>query len=157
MSKVKTPYKENRHRVSTEVNRGPSSQEKTMTPVLRMWAPPGSQWCWITFTVIDSVPSSTLCRLWFPHTSHSFLPSLTFFTFHKHTDHGNRGSQSKDKMWPCSVGKVTVFGPAWGGRLRGLCGPDMVGLWWGTRQSSWYDHRGLGQMAITVWIRPEEP
>lgn len=88
---------------------------------------------------------------------HSFQVLFSLHFINIWINHGNRGSQSKDKMWPCSLGRVTVFGPAWGGRLRGLCGPDMVGMRWGTRQSSWSDHHGLGRVTITIWIRPEEP
>lgn len=107
----------------------------------------------------DSVPSSTLCLLWFSHTSHSFLPSLIFFTSHKHTDQSQQqGSQPKIKcdlvglLWE---GHLYVDQPGEAG-LRGLCGPDMLGMWWGTRQSSWSDHNSLGQVTITLWIRPEE-
>lgn len=96
----------------------------------------------------------------FSHTSHSFLPSLIFFTSHKHTDQSQQqGSQSKIKcdlagsLWE---GHLYLDQPGEAG-LRGLCGSDMVGMRWGTRQSSWSDHSGLGQVTITLWIRPEDP
>ena len=119
------------------------SQENTMTPALRR--------CCIYLH--DSVPSSTLCLLRFSHPSHSLLPSLIFFTSHKHTDQSQQqGSQSKIKcdlagsLWE---GHLYLDQPGEAG-LRGLCGPDMVWMRWGTRQSSWSEHNGLGQVTITL-------